>query len=165
MRNSLPGYDRPPGYRPDFRGPDGAVSMPATEGVIARRVMAYLLDIVFIFLFTVLLAVVISVVGVVTFGLGWTLFAVLPASGVIYSAITVGGAKQSTIGMRMAGLRAMNANTGGRVDTITAAFHALLFYLAVGTFVLWLVDVAFGFMRSDGRFGHDVLSGVVVVRD
>ena len=165
MQNSLPGYDRPPGYAPGLDGAYGAVPVPSTDGVIARRLVAYLLDIVFIFLFTAALAVVISVLGVVTFGLGWTLFAILPASGVIYSAITVGGRRQSTLGMRMAGLRAMSASTGGRVDTITAAFHALLFYLAVGTFVLWLVDVAFGFMRSDARFGHDVLSGVVVVRD
>lgn len=164
MQNSLPGYDRPPGYRPDLKGGYEALPVPSTEGVIGRRLVAYLLDIVFIFLFSALLFLVISLLGVVTFGLGWVLYAILPASGVIYSAITVGGAKQSTVGMRMAGLRAINANTGGRVDTLTAAFHALLFYLAVGTFVLWLLDVAFGFMRSDARFGHDVLSSVAVVR-
>jgi uncharacterized RDD family membrane protein YckC len=164
MQNGLPGYDRPPGYQPGFNAPYGAVPAVSTDGVMARRLVAYLLDIVFIFLFSGLLFLVISLLGVVTFGLGWALYAILPASGVIYSAITVGGSRQSTWGMRMAGLRAMNANTGGPVDTITAAFHALLFYLAVGTFLLWLVDVAFGFMRSDSRFGHDVLSGVAIVR-
>lgn len=163
MRDSLPGYDRPamPGASAAGYGPPLAL---ATEGVLARRLVAYLLDIVFIFLFCALLAVIISIVGLLTLGLGWGLFAILPAGGILYSAITVGGRKQSTIGMRMAGLRAVNVHSGGRVDTLTAAFHALLFYLAVGTFVLWLVDVVMGFMREDRRFGHDLFSGVAIVR-
>ena len=61
-----------------------------------------------------------------TFGFGWTLFAVLPASGIIYSAITVGGRRQSTLGMRMMGLRVVAPVSGARVDLITAGVHALL---------------------------------------
>ena len=66
--------------------------------------------------------------------------------------------------MRMMGLRVVAPETGGRVDIITAAVHALLFYVAVSTFLLWFVDVAFGLMRADRRLGHDVLLGLAVVR-
>ena len=38
--------------------------------------------------------------------------------------------------MRMMGLRVVDAGSGGPVDKITAAVHALLFYVAAGTFVL-----------------------------
>ena len=47
---------------------------------------------------------------------------------------------------------------------ITAAVHALLFYVAAGTFVLWVLDVVIGFARSDRRLGHDLILGVMLVR-
>src|SRR4029078_2067335 len=99
-----------------------------------------------------------------SFGLGGSLLPIRPASAIIYNAITIGGPRQSTIGMRMMGLRVVDAATGGAVGMVTAAVHALLFYVAAGTFVLWLLDLFLGFARSDRRLGHDLLAGVVLVR-
>jgi uncharacterized RDD family membrane protein YckC len=135
-----------------------------TEGAIGRRFFAYLIDLVMIAIFTVVLWFVIGLVGIVTFGLGWVLYAILPLSAVIYSAITVGGSAQSTIGMRIFGLRVVDAATGGRVGMLVAAVHALLFYLAAGTFVLLCIDVLVGIARADRRMGHDLLAGVTLVR-
>jgi uncharacterized RDD family membrane protein YckC len=64
----------------------------------------------------------------------------------------------------MMGLRVVDATTGGPVGMLTAAVPALLFYVAVGTFVLWLLDLFLGVVRSDRRLGHDLLTGVVLVR-
>ena len=55
------------------------------------------------------------------------------------------------------------AESGARVDVVTAAVHALLFYVAISTFLLWCVDIAFGLMRADRRLGHDLLLGLAVV--
>ncbi|WP_375465608.1 RDD family protein [uncultured Methylobacterium sp.] len=160
MLNRETGDTRPfeaPSYLPP-------ATMPAVRASLGGRTLAYLLDIVFILAFSALLWVAIALVGLVTFGLGWALFAVLPASGVIYSAVTVGGSRQSTLGMRMLGLRVVAPESGARVDLITAAVHALLFYVAVSTFLLWFVDLAFGLVRGDRRLGHDLLLGLAVVR-
>ncbi|MGT2487134.1 RDD family protein [Methylobacterium oryzae CBMB20] len=110
---------------------------PARAGEFpGGRTVAYLLDILFIFGFTALLTLLITVIGVVTFGLGWTLFAVLPASGIISQRHhRRRGSKQSTIGQRMMGLRTVAPESGARVDVITAAVHALLFYVAISTFL------------------------------
>lgn len=160
MGPSLPGYDRTVSPRGDWPLPAAA----STEGVLRRRLFAYLFDIVFIFLFSCLLGLGIFVLGLLTFTLGWWLFALLPASGVLYSALTVGGRHQGTLGMRMVGLRAAHAADGGRVDTITAAVHALLFYLAVTTVLIWAIDVLVGMARADRRLGHDLVTGVAIVR-
>ena len=80
------------------------------------------------------------------------------------SALTVGGSGQGTWGMRMMGLRVVAPESGTRVDIITAAVHALLFYVAISTFLLWFVDMLFGLMRADRRLGHDLLVGLAVVR-
>jgi uncharacterized RDD family membrane protein YckC len=159
MQNPQPGYAQ----RFDAPGYASALPVPFVRASLGARAVAYLLDILFIFGFTALLTLLITVIGVVTFGLGWTLFAVLPASGIIYSAITVGGSRQSTIGQRLMGLRVVAPESGARVDIITAAVHALLFYVAISTFLLWCADIAFGLVRSDRRLGHDLLLGLAVV--
>jgi uncharacterized RDD family membrane protein YckC len=46
---------------------------------------------------------------------------------------------------------------------LIAAFHALLFWFAAGTFVLWLVDVVWAFFDERKRTVHDILAGVVVI--
>jgi uncharacterized RDD family membrane protein YckC len=166
MARELPRADAPYGTAPSpsWRA-DAVTAVYPTEGTLGRRFFAYLIDIVMIALFSFGLSVLIAIIGLLTLGLGWSLFAIVPASAIIYNAITIGGPRQSTIGMRMMGLRVVDAATGGPVGMLTAAVHALLFYVAAGTFVLWLLDLFLGLARSDRRLGHDLLAGVVVVRD
>jgi uncharacterized RDD family membrane protein YckC len=148
--------------------PNAAFAAPSgrTDGVLSRRLFGYLIDILIVFGLIALLAVAIFILGIVTFTLGWGLYALLfpPLVAIVYNAVTIGGPAQSTVGMRMMGLRVVDAGTGGPVDKITAAVHALLFYVAAGTFVLWAVDVFIGFARSDRRLGHDLVTGVTLVR-
>ena len=137
----------------------------ATEGVLGRRLVAYLIDIVMIAGFVLLLGFAILVLGLVTFGLGWALFAVLvPGAAILYSAVTIAGPQQSTIGMRMTGLRVVNASRGGPVDALTAAVHALLFYVAAGSFLLWVLDILVGMARGDRRLARDLIVNLIVVR-
>jgi uncharacterized RDD family membrane protein YckC len=160
------GYSRPP-YT--ATGPVlGGSGEPAarTDGVLGRRFFAYLIDILVVFGLIAVLAIAIFVFGIVTLTLGWWLYALLfpPMVAIVYNALTIGGRAQSTIGMRMMGLKVVDAGSGGPVDMITAAVHALLFYLAAGTFVLWAIDIVVGMMRPDRRLGHDLLTGVTLVR-
>ena len=165
MANGSPGARGPYTTRGPSMPPFTSPLVPArTEGVLGRRWLAYLVDFVIIMLFTGLLSVVIGILGLITFGLGWSLFALLPFAGVLYSALTVGGSAQATPGMRIAGLRVVDAASGGPVGAVTAAVHALLFYVAAGTFVLWVLDLIVGFARADRRLGHDLLVGVALVR-
>ncbi len=160
------------GYsRPSFASPSpdlglGVVSHARTEGVLGRRFFAYLIDIMVVFGLIAILAIAIFVFGIVTLTLGWWLYGLMfpPLIAIVYNALTIGGPAQSTIGMRMMGLKVVDAGSGGPVDKITAAVHALLFYLAAGTFVLWAVDIVIGMMRADRRLGHDLLTGVTLVR-
>ena len=160
MSSTQTGYAERLETRPYAAG----LPVPYVRASLGARFVAYLLDILFIFGFSVVLWLAIAFIGLVTFGLGWTLFAVLPASGILYSALTVGGAGQGTFGMRLMGLRVVAPESGSRVDMITAAVHALLFYVAITTFLLWFVDMLFGLMRSDRRLGHDLILGLAVVR-
>jgi uncharacterized RDD family membrane protein YckC len=142
-----------------------AVDTRLTEGTLGRRLVAYLIDIVAIGVLTLLLSIVIGFVGIVTFGLGWLLFSLLPLTAIVYNAITISGPSQGTVGMRMAGVRVLDATTGRRVSFLYAAVHAVLFYVGVLSMaVLWIADVAFGLMRADRRMARDLITNVVFVR-
>lgn len=133
------------------------------SGVLGARIFAWIGDVIVVFVLSCLLMLGISVLGVLTFGLGWLLFPAVAATAFVYAAITIGGRRQATWGMRMAGLRVETVD-GGRPDALAAAVHALLFYVAAGTVGLWVLDILIGFVRSDKRLGHDILTGLVVVR-
>ena len=156
--------------QPPFGAPNPGDVLPAgparTDGVLSRRFFAYLVDVMIVFGIVALLAIAIFFIGIVTFTLGWGLYALLvpPLIAIVYNAVTIGGPAQSTVGMRMMGLRVVDAGTGGPVDKITAAVHALLFYLAAGTFILLAVDIFIGMTRQDRRLGHDLLTGTTLVR-
>src|SRR5918911_1850789 len=100
-----------PFTRPASMPPDTGYDLrSATDGVLGKRFFAYLVDLLMICLLMLFLSVVIAILGIVTFGLAWWLYAVLvPGTAILYSAITVGGPYQSTIGMRMAGLRGIDS--------------------------------------------------------
>lgn len=135
----------------------------AYRGVLGARLLAFLVDIAIVATLFVILAFAVFVLGLLTLGLGWGLYLILgPATGILYSTLTVGGPRQSTIGMRLMGLRVVTTD-GGRPDMLAAAVHALLFYVAAGTFVLWLIVVGVAFLRRDRRLGHDLVTGLVVV--
>jgi uncharacterized RDD family membrane protein YckC len=108
--------------------------------------------------------VVIAILGVINFGFGWVLFALLPLTAIVYNAVTISGPGRGTIGMRAVDLQVIDAATGGRAPMLNAAVHALLFYVAATTLLLWAVDVIIGMARDDRRVGHDILSGLLVIR-
>lgn len=136
-----------------------------TEGVISRRLVAYLVDAVVIFCLVSIFYVVIAVLGVVTFGLAWLAYAIpIPAIGILYSALTISSSRQATIGMRMAGVKVVEERTGLTVPAITAAAHALFFYVALLSFVLFVINVIIGIARADSRMGHDLLAGITAIR-
>jgi uncharacterized RDD family membrane protein YckC len=142
---------------------EAAASQPI-EGALMPRLGAWIVDVLILIVFTFLVGIAIVIIGFATLGLGLLL---LPAVGLVavlsYAALTIGGRHQATPGMRMAGIRVIRAD-GGKPDGLTAAAHALLFWAAAGTGFLLAFDIAIGLMRSDRRLGHDLLTGLAVVR-
>jgi uncharacterized RDD family membrane protein YckC len=139
------------------------VSHPALfDGVIGRRVGAFIVDAIIIAVLTVIVWIALLVLGLLTFFLTWLLLGIaFPVVGLGYNALTVGGANQSTIGMRTMGIKVMMWH-GGAVTPIIAAFHALLFWVSLTVFCPILLWALFDRQK---RCLHDILAGVVLVRD
>ncbi|MBF9233999.1 RDD family protein [Microvirga alba] len=149
-------------YRPE------TIDWRLTRGVISRRFWAYMIDLVVVALWVFFVFFALAVLGPFTLGLTWLLMLIgLPVAAftfVIYNAVTIGGRSQATVGMRMTGLRVVDSVTRGRPSVLAAAVHALLFYVAAPTFVLWAGDILVGLVRDDRRFARDLLTGLTFIR-
>ncbi|GGF40927.1 hypothetical protein GCM10011611_54200 [Aliidongia dinghuensis] len=129
--------------------------------VLLRRVLAYLLDLLFVALISAVLGLVFTLLTIFSLGLLGVLFYVLPAVGVLYGALTIGGPRSATWGMRILAIQVLRTDRG-RPDFAQALVFSLLFYATVALTSWLILLVALVMPRK--RALHDLLSGVVVVR-
>jgi uncharacterized RDD family membrane protein YckC len=149
----------------DPRRDFGPVSrLPAIDpfrDVLTRRVLAYLLDLVFIAVIGTVLGMLLTFLAVLSFGLLSVLFVTLPAVGVLYGALTIGGAGSATWGMRLVSLTVRRTD-GGRPDFAQALIFSLLFYATIAL-TSWLILLV-ALLTPRKRALHDLLSGLVILR-
>jgi uncharacterized RDD family membrane protein YckC len=145
---------------------DPAANPELFEGVLPRRVLAFMIDFAVIAIPVVLAAMFIFAFGVITLGLGFALYWLLPPCSVIwaivYFGITLGGPRSATIGMRMMDLE-MRTWYGAPAYFVLGAVHAIVFWLSVSTLTPFIVLVAF--FNDRRRLLHDILLGTVVINN
>jgi uncharacterized RDD family membrane protein YckC len=143
---------------------DPASSPELFEGVLPRRVVAFVIDFLVIAVPVVLAAMVIFAFGLVTLGLGWALYWLLSPGAVIWAIVyfgaTLGGPNSATIGMRVMDLE-MRTWYGAPAYFVLGAVHAIVFWLSVSTLSPLILLVCF--FNERRRLLHDVLLGTVVI--
>lgn len=132
-----------------------------TRGVLARRFCAFLVDIVIIGVLSWIVAVTIFIFGILTLGLGWLLFHIIPVLPFLYYTLLVGGSS-GTPGQRLFGLSVRQDATLLRPNFAQAFVWTLLMWVS---FVLACVPFALALTGPRHRAGHDLLSGLVVIRN
>ena len=151
----------PPSYEHAF---DPYSEPELFRGVLTRRVIAFLIDVIVLSVPVILAIIFIAVFGVVTLGLGWALFwLVSPASiiwALVYFGSSLGGPHSATIGMRVMDLE-MRTWYGSPAYFVLGAMHAVLFWVSV-SFLSPLV-VLVGLFNGRRRLLHDIVLGTVVI--
>jgi uncharacterized RDD family membrane protein YckC len=145
---------------------DPVVSPELFEGVLARRCIAFLVDVTIITIPVLFAALFILVLGFVTLGLGWVLYALLwPATviwAVVYYGLTFGSAASATIGMRVMDLE-MRTWYGAPAYFVLGAVHAVVYWLTVSFLTPFILLV--GFFNGRKRLLHDIVVGTVVINN
>jgi uncharacterized RDD family membrane protein YckC len=132
------------------------------QGVRTRRIFAFLVDAVAILLISVLGYLFITVLGILTLGLGLLLLGlVFPVVALSYTAFTLGGPKSATPGMQLTGLEMRFMHDGSKMTPLLACGHVLLFWFGTGIF--WPAVVITSLFSSSKRCLHDMLLGTVVI--
>jgi len=145
---------------------DPVVNPELFEGVLARRCMAFLIDITIISIPVLVAAFFILIFGFITFGLGWVLYALLwPAAvmwAITYYGLTFGSAASATVGMRVMDLE-MRTWYGAPCYFVLGAVHAVVYWVTVSFLTPFILLVAFFNERK--RLLHDMLVGTVVINN
>jgi uncharacterized RDD family membrane protein YckC len=132
-----------------------------TEGVLIRRVFAWLIDVLLIGLICVALWVALMLFGLVTLGLGLPLLGILPFVPFCYHMLFLAGPASATPGQSALGLVVRRNDDLGHPTPVQALVSTLLFYATLATSGLLLLIALFTVRR---RTLHDLISGLVVVR-
>jgi uncharacterized RDD family membrane protein YckC len=136
------------------------------DGLLARRVVAFLIDFVLIAVPVLLAAMFIFAFGIITLGLGFALYWMLPAATVIwtlfYFGATLGSSASATIGMRVMDLE-MRTWYGAPSYFVLGAVHAIAYWFTVSFFTPFVLLVAF--FNERHRLLHDILLGTVVINN
>jgi uncharacterized RDD family membrane protein YckC len=143
---------------------DPAANPELFEGVLARRVVAFIIDLIIIAIPLVVASMFIFVFGLVTFGFGWALFWLLsPASviwALVYYGLTLGSPASATIGMRAMEIE-MRTWYGAPAYFVLGAVHAAVYWISVSVLTPFILLV--GFFNGRRRLLHDILIGTVVI--
>jgi uncharacterized RDD family membrane protein YckC len=145
---------------------DPAATPELFEGVLARRVVAFIIDFIIIAIPVVLAAMFIFAFGIVTLGLGFALYWLLPGASVVwaicYFGVTLGSARSATIGMRIMDLE-MRTWYGAPAYFVLGAVHAVAFWFTVSFLTPFVLLVAF--FNERRRLLHDIMLGTVVINN
>ena len=124
-------YDASSAVRPDVYDP--ATNPELFEGVMRRRILAFVIDVIVIAVPIAAATLCILVFGIFTFGLGlillWPLHAGAVTWAVLYYGFTLGGSASATIGMRAVDLE-MRTSYGAPSYFVLGAVHAIGYWLS-----------------------------------
>jgi uncharacterized RDD family membrane protein YckC len=145
---------------------DPILSPELFEGVLPRRVIAFIIDVVIIAVPVVLAAIFIFLLGIITLGVGWLLYWVLSPAAIIwailYYGLTLGGPQSATIGMRVVDIE-MRTWYGAPSYFVLGAVHAILFWILISALTPLILLV--GFFNHRRRLLHDIVLGTIVINN
>lgn len=135
--------------------PDPKTQAGFYAGVPAKRILAFFIDLLIIFLLSL-------AVAVLTFGLAFFVFVlVFGVVGFLYRVLTLAGGS-ATWGMRLMAVE-LRRHDGERFTTADAALHTIVFYICFGIVPLQVISAITMFATSRGQTLTDMVFGVVAL--
>ena len=142
--------------------PDPDTAPELFEGVLTRRVVAFIIDLVVMGMMILVFSFLGLVAGFLTFGLAWmALFLVVPATIALYYAATLGSSRRATLGMQVMDI-VLTPTRGQPLDGWMAIIHAAVFWLT--TWISWPISLLFVLFTPRRQMIHDLVVGTLMVR-
>lgn len=142
--------------------PDPETAPELFEGVLTRRVTAYLIDLVLMTILMVAILFVGFISGLLTFGLGWLTIPIAgPIALVAYYALTLGSEKRATYGMLAMDI-VLTPTHGRPLNGATAFLHPLVFWVSI--WFLAPVSLIVALVTPRRQMLHDYFLGTLMLR-
>lgn len=142
--------------------PDPASHPELFEGVLTRRVIAYLIDFAIMSLGIGILFLIGLVFSVFTLGIGLVALPfVIPAGVLGYYALTLGSVRRATIGMSAMDI-VLTPTRGRPLDGWKILIHPLVFWISC--WFAWPVSLLIALFTPRREMVHDLVTGTLMVR-
>jgi uncharacterized RDD family membrane protein YckC len=142
--------------------PDPATAPELFDGLLPRRVVAFLIDATLIGMLVLCLGFVGLLAGFLSFGLAWTMLPLLmPLAVVAYYALTLGSSHRATVGMSVMDI-VLTPTRGQPLDGLAVLLHPFLFWLSF--WISWPVSLLFALFTPRQQMLHDLIVGTLMVR-
>jgi uncharacterized RDD family membrane protein YckC len=132
------------------------------EGILTRRVCAFLIDCVIMGIAVTMVMLVAGILGLVTFGLTWLAIPVIvPVTFIAYYAVTLGSSSRATLGMRAMDI-ILTPTRETPLDGWMAMIHVVLFWISCSILTPFIVLI--GLFTNRRQLLHDMIAGTLMVR-
>jgi uncharacterized RDD family membrane protein YckC len=145
---------------------DPAANPELFDGVPARRIIAFLIDLFILAVPLIFLGIFFFAIGIFTLGIGFALYGLMPIISTIwalaYYVTTLGGPRSATIGMRVMDIE-MRTWYGAPAYFVLGAVHAVAFWVSVSVLTPLILIVCF--FNGRRRLLHDMVVGTIVINN
>jgi uncharacterized RDD family membrane protein YckC len=142
--------------------PDPSTAPQLFDGVLMRRMFAFVIDTIILGLIATLILVVGTIAGFFTFGLAWlSLPIVIPLAILGYYAATLGAPMRATVGMSMLDIVLVPAR-GYPLDGWKILVHPIVFWITV--WIAWPVSLVVALFTPRQQMVQDLVTGTVMLR-
>jgi uncharacterized RDD family membrane protein YckC len=132
-----------------------------TRGVLVRRIAAFVLDGILVLLLLGVLKMLLFAFGLLTLGLGFPLFGLLPLVPALYNWLSLLSPLSATPGQAMMGVTVRRNDDLSPPGGLQALVWVIGWLLTIAAGLIWL---ALALVTVRHRTLHDLVSGLVVVR-
>ena len=142
--------------------PDPATAPELFEGVLTRRVLAYLIDFALLIAICGAILLVGFIAGFFTFGVGWIgLPIAIPVAILGYYVLTLGSRMRATVGMQLMDI-VLTPTRGAPLDGWKILIHPLVFWITV--WVAWPISLVVALLTPRREMVQDLIAGTLMVR-
>ena len=142
--------------------PDPETAPQLFEGVLTRRVLAFLIDLVLLGVVSTIILIIGVVAGFLTFGLGWlTLPIVVPLAILGYYVATLGSPMRATVGMQAMDI-VLTPARGQPLDGWSILIHPIVFWITV--WLAWPISLVVALLTPRRETVQDLITGTLMVR-
>jgi len=142
--------------------PDPQTAPELFDGVLMRRVFAYLIDVAILVSICAVVGMVSVILGFFTFGIPWLLLPILiPLIILGYYAATLGSPMRATIGMAMFDI-VLTPTRGRPLDGWAILIHPIVFWITV--WIAWPISLAVALFTPRQQMVQDLVTGTMMVR-
>jgi uncharacterized RDD family membrane protein YckC len=142
--------------------PDPVSNPELFDGLLVRRAVAYLIDLVILGVITFAMAIIGLVLGLLTFGAAWLALPVVIVVAILaYYALTLGSPSRATVGMRAMDI-VLTPARGRPLDGWAILIHPIVFWVTI--WISWPFTILFALFTPRQQLLHDLVTGTLMVR-